>query len=104
MSIMHGPTLDQGVLLAYKCYSRSSLMAYINRSVRMPIMVGKGACRFGSRMQGMHVIKKLCHLKHVLCRSKSLIVNITLDIKSLLFEINISCLSRSKQENIFNIS
>jgi len=101
---MHGPTLDQGVLLAYKCYSRSSLMAYINRSVRMPIMVGKGACRFGSRMQGIHVIKKLCHLKHVLCRSKSLIVNITLDIKSLLFEINISCLSRSKQENIFNIS
>ena len=67
-------------------------------------MVGKGAYRFGSKMQGMQVMKKLCHLKQVLCRRKSLIVNITLEIKSLLFEMNISYLSRSKQENIFNIS
>ena len=104
MSIIHGPTLDQGVLLANKCYSSNSLMACINSSVSIPIMVGNGAYRFGRRMQGMQVMKKLCHLKHVLWRRKSLTVNITLDIKSLLFEMKISCLSSSKHENIFKIS
>jgi len=76
----------------------------MNNSLKIPIIVGKGAYKFGKRMQGMHVIKKLCHLKLVLCKIRSLIVNITLDIRSLLLEMKMSYLSSNKAENILNTS
>ena len=72
-------------------------------SLIIPIIVGKGAFKLSTKRVGRQVTKNMSHEKSVWWSIKSLRVNMTLEMRSLLSDTKNIYLSRRRHENIFKM-